>query len=71
MAVLVPLALVPCQYQVSPAGAEPVAVMVTPRIEHCGELDVGAPGVAGVALTVTATLADAPQHNDVLFCERI
>ena len=49
LAVLVPVAFVPCQYQVSPPGAEPVAVMVTPGLAHCGESDVGVPGVAGVA----------------------
>jgi hypothetical protein len=70
-AVLIPVELVPCQYQVSPAGAEPFSVIVTPVPLHCGELDVGMPGVAGVAFTVTATLAAALQHPVVLFLERI
>ena len=71
LAVLVPVELVPCQYQVSPPGAETFAVSVTPASAHCGELDVGMPGVAGVAFTVTAKAAAALQHKVVLFLERI
>jgi hypothetical protein len=71
LTMLVPAALVPCQYHVSPTGAEPFAVNVTPASAHCGELDVGAPGVAGVAFTVTTTLAAALQHPVAVFLERI
>jgi hypothetical protein len=70
-AVLVPVEFVPCQYHVSVPGTEPLLVNVTPRSAHCGELDVGVPGVAGVAFTNTATLAAALQQPVVLFCERI
>ena len=44
--IVVPEAVV-CQYQVSPPGALPVAVKVTPGDVHCGELLVGAAGFAG------------------------
>ena len=71
LVVLVPVELVPCQYQVSPPGAEPFAVSVTPTSAHCGELDVGMPGVVGVAFTVTAKPAAALQHPVLLFIERI
>ena len=43
-----------CQYQVSPAGGAPDRVKVTPVGEHCGEFDVGFPGLAGPELTVIA-----------------
>jgi hypothetical protein len=68
--VLVPVELAPCQYQVSPAGAEPFAVIVTPTSAHCGELDVGVAG-AGVTFTVTANPAAVLQHPVVLLNERI
>ena len=54
LTVAVPVDVV-CQYQVSPAGAEPFAVIVTPGEEHCGELLVGVPGLAGKAFTVMVT----------------
>ena len=41
-----------CQYQVSPTGAVPAAVMVTPDGAHTGESLVGVDGVAGNASTV-------------------
>jgi hypothetical protein len=50
IAVLVPVAVV-CQYQVIPAGGVPLLVRVTPTSEHCGELDVGLPGLAGNGFT--------------------
>jgi hypothetical protein len=50
-AVFVPVA-VDSQYQVSPAGALPLALIVTPRSAHCGELEVGFAGVAGSGFTV-------------------
>ena len=58
-AVLVPAAVV-CQYQVSPTGAEPVKLRVTPGGFHCGELEVGLAGLAGnvpftVPLMVTSS----------------
>ena len=46
-AVETPVALV-CQYHVSPAGGVPTRVIVTPGLEHCGELLVGFAGFAGV-----------------------
>ena len=71
LAMLVPVELVPCQYHVSPPGADPFLVKVTPASAHCGELDVGMPGVAGVAFTITAKAAATLQPPDVLFLERI
>ena len=50
----VPLAVVPCQYQVVPVGGVPERVIVTEL--HCGELLVGVEGVSGVEVTVTAIL---------------
>ena len=61
--------LVVCQYQVSPAGAEPFAVNVTPGDIHCGEFVVGIPGVAGeptiVIVTSFETVADPQVGVDV------
>ena len=51
----VPSAVV-CQYQVSPSGAVPGMITVTPVLAHCGELDSGAGGVAGRACTVRAVV---------------
>ena len=48
--VLVPVALV-CQYQATLAGGVPLADMVTPGTEHCGEFEVGPGGVAGTIAT--------------------
>jgi hypothetical protein len=52
LAVLVPVAFVPCQYHVSPAGGVPVAVNVfAPQFADT----VGVGGAVGFAFTVTAT----------------
>ena len=51
LAVLVPKGLV-CQYQVVPAGAVPLAVIVTPGTVHWGELEVGFGGSGGAGTTV-------------------
>jgi len=48
----VPLAFVPCQYQVIPAAGFPLRVMVTSL--HCGELLVKLLGAA-MEFTVTGT----------------
>ena len=52
---LVPVGVV-CQYHVTPAGGVPLLVNVTPASAHCGELEVGLPGLAGNGLTITAKL---------------
>ena len=55
-----------------PAAGEPLRVKVTPTSAHCGELDVGLPGLAGNEFTTTAKLpAPLLQQSVVLFCERI
>ena len=48
--VFVPVSLV-CQYQVSPAGGVAAKFMVTPSCSHCGELELGANGLAGTNTT--------------------
>jgi hypothetical protein len=53
LVVLVPVAVVPCQYQVSPAGGVPVAVNVFDPQEFAETVGVG--GAVGLALTVTTT----------------
>ena len=50
----VPLLFVPCQYQVTPFGAEPFWLIVTEA--HCGELLVSVVGVV-TELTVITVLA--------------
>ena len=50
----VPLALVPCQYQVVPAGGVPERVIVTEV--HCGELLVGLFGAEVVLVIETEIL---------------
>ena len=77
---VVPEAVV-CQYQVSPPGALPVAVKVTPGDVHCGELLVGAGGFAGNESTVnvpglvavpppvvTVTLPVVPEPITAIIC---
>lgn len=54
--VLVPLEVV-SQYHVSPTGGLPLRVNVTPTSAHCGEFDVGFPGLEGDAFTVIKTEA--------------
>ena len=48
LVVLIPNVLVPCQYQVSPLGADPFSVIVTPVPIQPGELDVGVEGAEGI-----------------------
>ena len=55
-AVLVPASLA-CQYHVTPVGGAPL-VNVTPTFAHCGELDVGLPGLAGNGFTVKDCVAE-------------
>jgi hypothetical protein len=50
--VALPFALVPCQYQTTPAGGLPRLKMTE---SHCGELDVGVFGALGTGKTVTAS----------------
>ena len=57
-AVLVPKAFA-CQYQVSPAGGVPLAVIVTPMSEHCGEFDVGLDGFEGKVITLPSTITSS------------
>ena len=64
LTVLVPFAAV-CQYHVSPAGALPLLVSVTPGIWHCGELEVGFDGSAGAILTVPFTVTLFTNHDVV------
>lgn len=45
--VLVPSSVL-CQYHVCPAGGVPLAVSVTPGVAHCGELEDGLAGSAGM-----------------------
>ena len=69
--VLVPVGVV-CQYQVIPAAGVPFLVNVTPTSEHCGELDVGLPGLAGNGFTVTGKLpVPLLQQSVVLFLDLI
>ena len=63
-AVLVPVGVV-CQYHIIPAGGVPLLVNVTPASAHCGELDVGLPGLAGNGFTITAKLPAAPLQQSV------
>jgi hypothetical protein len=51
--VLVPVAVVPCQYHVSPAGGVPVAVNVFGPHEFADTVGVG--GAVGLGVTVTTT----------------
>ena len=50
---LVPVASVPCQYHVSPAGGVPVAVNVFSPHEFADTVGVG--GAVGFGVTVTTT----------------
>ena len=62
----VPSAVV-CQYQVSPVGAVPGKLTVTPVLAHCGELDNGAGGVAGRACTVRADVVLLQPVEDCVY----
>ena len=53
LVVLVPVAFVPCQYQVSPAGGVPVAVSDFGPHEFADIVGVG--GAVGFGVTVTTT----------------
>ena len=64
---LVPDALVPCQYQVSPADGVPLLITAVPLL-LC---NAGVPGVAGNGFTVKPTdELPALQQPVVLFCDR-
>jgi hypothetical protein len=52
LVVLVPVALVPCQYHVSPEGGVPLAVNVFDPQEFADTVGVG--GAVGPGVTVTA-----------------
>ena len=56
----VPLAVVPCQYQVVPVGGVPERVIVTEL--HCGELLVGFEGVSAET-TVIVILTHPELHK--------
>ena len=64
--VLVPVEPV-CQYHVSPDGADPFAVSVTPDVTHCGELDSGFAGFAGSAFMVTVKFDEALTQEFAFF----
>lgn len=69
LAVLVPEAFVPCQYQVTPVGGLPRVIVFAP---HEFVDTVGVAGVAGGVDTVTEKAEEALlQHKDVLFRARI
>ena len=61
--VLVPLELVPCQYQVIPEGGVPRDSTLLPQLL----VTVGAEGVAGDVFTVTETERTELQHPLLLF----
>ena len=70
LAVLIPPAFVPCQYQVSVEGAEPVSEMVIPpAFAHNGELDVGISGVAGDSNTVITTSSDVGSEGGLVIVQ--
>ena len=60
---LVPLELVPCQYQVIPEGGVRRNSTLLPQLSTTD----GVLGTGGMALTVTATERLDPQHPELLF----